>query len=93
MIVDFDFPFTTYLKDYENPTFEGYEQEIKFLFQRQQLIDKLCSTDFKEMDVLLDMLAEQGLDPIEYVSDVQQNIQNIIANEIPITNKELFLGY
>lgn len=90
--MDFDFPFTTYLKDCSDPSFLGYEEEVKRLFQRQQLIDKLCSTEFKEIDVLLDMLAEHEIDPIDYVSSVQSNVEEIIANEMPIANKELFLG-
>lgn len=91
-MIDFDFPFTTWMKDSDDPTYLGTDEEIKLLFKRQQLIDKLCSTGFKEADVLFDMLAEHGIDPISYISSVNGAIQEIIHNRIPVENKEFFLG-
>lgn len=80
---DFASPFLTYLEEEDNPTFESPEEEIRKLDQRAKAIDDFLETG-KHPDLVLDMLAEHGIEPTVWVDAVCENVQLFIYKSVPV---------
>lgn len=78
---NFEAPFLTYTNPCDSPNFMGTEAEWAALDRRVDALDHALRTG-KDFDTLLDMLAEDGQDPCEYVERLGHNIEIIIANGI-----------
>ncbi len=78
---NFDAPFLTYTNSSNNPNFLGEIEELAALNRRTEAMDRAIR-EGREFDVLLDMVEEDGQDAAEYVEQVGQNIEIIIAQNI-----------
>ena len=78
---NFDAPFLTYTNPSNNPNFLGKIEELAALNRRTEAMDRAIR-EGREFDVLLDMVEEDGQDAAEYVEQVGQNIEIIIAQNI-----------
>lgn len=69
----------------EHPDFSAADrlEESARYVQRQRAIAR-CLDGQEHPDVLLDMLAEQGIEPAEYVAEVGQGVELVIAQGIPL---------
>ena len=76
-----DAPFLTYTNARISPKYMGDLEELAALNRRTEAIDKAIR-EGREFDVVLDMLEEDGQDAAEYVEQVGQNIEIIIAQNI-----------
>ena len=74
-------PFLTFTNAKNEPGYLGEQAEFEALIRRSELLDQAIR-DGKNFDVLLDMLAEDQQDPVEYVEYVGENIELIIARQI-----------
>ena len=77
----FETPFLTYTQLPSDPNYLGEAEELAALHRRTEALDYALRTG-KEFDVLLDMLAEDGQDPVAYVDQVGENIELIIASHL-----------
>ena len=77
----FESPFLTYTNAVIEPGYMGDEAELAALHRRTEALDYALRTG-KEFDVLLDMLAEDGQDPMAYVEKVEANVQTIITYQL-----------
>lgn len=77
----FETPFLTFTNASNSPNYMGEEAELADLHRRTEALDYALRTG-KEFDVLLDMLAEDNQNPIEYVEQVGNNIQQIIVCQL-----------
>ena len=73
----------------ESPDFNSSDSqhEINQLIVRQTAIQD-CLTGEQHADVLLDILDSQGINPIEYVACVEQNINFLLSNQLPIEDAQ-----
>ena len=74
-------PFLTFTNTPLDDNYLGEVKELAALHQRTEALDKALKNP-QEFDVLLDMLYEHGQDPIQYVEEVGQNIELIIASHV-----------
>lgn len=74
-------PFLTFTNAIVEPGYMGDEAELTALHRRTEALD-YALREGKEFDVLLDMLAEDNQNPIEYVEQVEANIQTIITYQL-----------
>ena len=79
--MDFLLPFSTYFC--ENPDFDGADsqKQSEQLIQRQELIQQVVYGE-EQINVLLDLLEQQGIDPVDYVSFVEINVKEVIDNKV-----------
>ena len=80
---DWATPFLTYLEDEENSTFNNPQEEIAKLNLRCQIIDEFLETG-KYPDLVLDMLAEHGINPKIWCEAVCENVELIVYQSIPV---------
>lgn len=78
---NFEAPWLTFSNDINDPNYMGEIEELNALNQRVDALDRALKTG-KNFDILLDMLAEHGQDPNEYVEQVQKNIEITIAQNL-----------
>ena len=78
---NFEAPFLTYTNSSLNPNYLGEVAELAALNRRTEAMDRAIR-EGKEFDVLLDMIEEDGQDAAEYVEQLGQNIEIIIAQNI-----------
>ena len=78
---NFDAPFLTYTNSSLNPNYLGDLAELAALNRRTEAMDRAIR-EGREFDVLLDMIEEDGQDAAEYVEQVGQNLEIIIAQAI-----------
>ncbi len=74
-------PFLTYTNAANSDNYLGENEELKALNRRVEALDAALRTG-KNFDILLDMLAEDNQNPIEYVETVGKNIELIIASHL-----------
>lgn len=77
----FESPFLTYTNSPNDPGYMGEEAELAALHLRTEALDHALKTG-RDFDVVLDMLAEHGQDPIAYVEEVGEQVELIIASHI-----------
>lgn len=75
--------FSTYSDN--NPEFgaSDIQADTARLIRRQNLIDKALRSE-EYPDVVLDLLAEDGIDPITYLDEVETNLEIATANQVII---------
>ncbi len=74
-------PFLTFTNIPLDDNYQGEVEELAALHRRTEAMDKAIR-EGREFDVLLDMLAEDGQDPIEYVESVEEQVNLIIAKNL-----------
>jgi hypothetical protein len=67
-------PFTTEAIERPDQSLEDIQAETVRLFERQRAIDALLRGEV-DAEFVLDMLAEQEIDPTAYVDCVQSNLE------------------
>jgi hypothetical protein len=77
----YESPFLTFTNAQCNPNYLGEAEELDALNRRTEALDKALR-EGREFDTVLDMLEEDGQDPIEYVEQVGQNINLVIASHL-----------
>jgi len=82
-MLDALFPLTTF--ELEHPDFDSLDiqAEMDRYMQRQKAISA-CFEGTQHPDVVLDMLEAHSIDPVEYVAEVEQAIEFLIANSIQV---------
>ncbi len=80
---DWASPFLTYLEEDDNPTFLSLEEEVAKLDLRCRIIDEFLESG-KYPDLVLDMLAEHGIEPTEWVDAVCENIELFVYKSVPV---------
>lgn len=83
-------PFLTFVGQEGDPLYDSPEEEINEFFTRQNLIHDFLEGKTKA-DEVLDCLIEQGIDPGEYVEEVESSIEFIISNNLIIPDARLWL--
>lgn len=78
---NYDAPFLTYTNALISPQYMGEIEELHALNRRTEAMDKAIR-EGREFDVLLEMIEEDGQDAAEYVEQVGQNVEIIIAQNI-----------
>ena len=78
---NFESPFLTFTNTISDPNYMGEEAELAALHRRTEALDKALRTG-KDFDILLDMLAEDGQDPCNYVEEVGEHIELVIAQNL-----------
>jgi hypothetical protein len=88
--VYFPEPFLTVIGKETDPLYDSPEEELSEFFLRQNLIH-----DFVEgtipADVVLDCLAEQGIEPTTYIEEVEASVEWVCENQIIIPDARLWL--
>lgn len=77
----FETPFLTFTNSPDDPNYMGEAEELAALNLRVEALDNALRNP-QEFDVLLDMLAEHGQDPLEYVEQTGEQIELIIASHL-----------
>lgn len=77
----FESPFLTYTNSPDDPNYMGEAEELAALHLRTEALDHALKTG-RDFDVVLDMLAEHGQDPIAYVEEVGAQVELIIASHL-----------
>ena len=78
---NFETPWLTFTNAVIEPGYMGKEVELSALHRRTEALDVALSTG-SHFDILLDMLAEDGQDPVDYVDNVGEKIELVIAQHI-----------
>ena len=78
---DFEAPWLTFTNTPVDDNYLGEVEELAALHRRTEALDHALRTG-QEFDVLLDMVEEDGQDAAEYVDQVGQNIELIIASHL-----------
>lgn len=78
---NYDAPFLTYTNAAINPNFMGEIEELAALNRRTEAMDQAIR-EGRDFDCLLDQIEEDGQDAAEYVEQVGENIEIIIAHRI-----------
>lgn len=74
-------PFLTFTNSISSSNYLGEKAELAALHRRTEALDKAIRTG-KDFDILLDMLAEDGQDPCDYVDEVGEHIELVIAQNL-----------
>lgn len=77
----YESPFLTFTNAQCSSSYLGGKEEMEALNRRTEALDIALRTG-QEFDTVLDMLEEDGQDPIEYVEQVGQDIELIIASHL-----------
>jgi hypothetical protein len=77
--------FSTWLDD--NPDFgaSDLQSDTARLVRRQNMIDKALRGE-EHPDVVLDLLAEDGIDPYIYLDECEANLEQALQNQVIITD-------
>jgi hypothetical protein len=84
MTFDYADPFLTYI------SLDASPDEVQKLLQRQEFIEQSLE-GHQAASTVLDCLAEQGLDPIAYVDEVEWGVDQVIASGILPEQSDLLL--
>lgn len=77
----FESPFLTFTNVSTDANYLGDELELAALHRRVEALDEALRTG-ENFDVLLDMLAEDEQDVIDYVEGVRENVELVIAQNL-----------
>ncbi len=78
---NFEAPFLTFTNASSSPNYLGEAEELAALHRRTEALDQALRTG-KDFDILLDMLADDGQNPCEYVDEVKDKIELVIARNL-----------
>lgn len=78
----FDTSFLTFTNSPDDPNYMGEAEEMAALHLRTEALEHSLRTG-RDFDVLLDMLAEHGQDPIAYVDEVCDEVELIVCSHLP----------
>lgn len=83
-------PFLTVIGQESDPLYDSPEEELSEFFLRQNLIHDFVEGKIPP-DVVLDCLAEQGVEPTVYVEEVEASVEWIQENSVIIPDAKLWL--
>lgn len=80
-------PFLTFYRDHPDHDRGDARQEAASLLERQTAIQQWLEGSLPD-DCLYDLLAQQGIEPGDYLDSVHSNLEFVFQNGIPFQSNE-----